>query len=81
MNDEELAKKAKDLVYRIRAESERLRLAKIETQKIYNQKMKDIEFALSQLKFKCPHITTKYYPDASGNNDSYTKCEDCGGSI
>jgi len=26
----------------------------------------------------CLHKNTKYVPDASGNNDSYTECIECG---
>jgi len=27
---------------------------------------------------KCKHKNTKHVPDASGNNDSYDECLDCG---
>ncbi len=30
---------------------------------------------------RCPHKQTKYWPDASGNNDSWTECLDCGGDV
>jgi hypothetical protein len=26
----------------------------------------------------CPHKNVEYVPDASGNNDSYHECNDCG---
>ena len=26
----------------------------------------------------CPHSRTRFVPDASGNNDSYHECLDCG---
>ena len=31
-----------------------------------------------EIQSKCKHQLTKYVPDASGNNDSYTYCEICG---
>lgn len=31
-----------------------------------------------QFRLTCTHIETTFYPDASGNNDSYTSCDLCG---
>ncbi len=30
---------------------------------------------------ECKHYSKTYYPDASGNNDSYTECDVCGKRI
>ena len=43
----------------------------------YEQKIKDIKATISEIQSKCPHWTTNYYPDPSGNNDSYTVCKIC----
>ena len=29
----------------------------------------------------CPHASTTYYPDPSGNNDSSTVCNVCGAEV
>lgn len=42
---------------------------------------KRVRTELKDLQDQCPHINTKYYPDASGNNDSSTECQDCGAEL
>jgi len=44
----------------------------------FREKMLDIDKRLTDIRNKCPHPLTKYYPDASGNNDSTTECLICG---
>lgn len=31
-----------------------------------------------QLRSACPHLETTFYPDASGNSDSFRACDLCG---
>lgn len=37
--------------------------------------------AIRELQLKCPHWSTRYHGDASRNNDSWTECNICGGSV
>lgn len=32
---------------------------------------------MKELQERCPHKETRYFPDASGNNDSWIECVDC----
>ena len=43
-----------------------------------NAEMKRLNAEYAKKQADCPHWLTKYYPDASGNNDSWTECEMCG---
>ncbi len=36
---------------------------------------------IRNVKKTCKHELTKYYPDASGNNDSWTECSICGTTL
>ena len=36
---------------------------------------------LREAQKKCTHKHTTYYPDASGNNDSWTECDECGAEV
>lgn len=40
--------------------------------------IKELNAAIHQNKINCPHHETTYYPDPSGNNDSYHICTACG---
>lgn len=40
-----------------------------------------IRSRISELRKSCGHEDTTYYPDASGNNDSYTECNICGSEV
>lgn len=44
-------------------------------------KLKKLKEAVFNARKICPHPVTKYYPDASGNNDSTTVCLCCGADI
>lgn len=33
------------------------------------------------LQSACSHLRTTYHPDASGNNDSWTECLECGAPV
>lgn len=49
--------------------------------KIYEEKIQEIIQVLLESQKKCKHIKTQFYPDASGNNDSYYECINCGKHI
>ncbi len=40
--------------------------------------IKELKKHKTEIQAKCNHYSTTYYPDASGNNDSYTECDVCG---
>ena len=40
--------------------------------------MQSLNKDLAAIRNECPHISTTYHPDASGNNDSITECNHCG---
>lgn len=48
------------------------------TEKLYRIAQKDIYRQISEIRAQCPHDSTEYVPDASGNNDSYHYCLVCG---
>lgn len=54
-------------------------LEKLEVE--YESKVDAAKSAIAALAKKCPHPFTKYYPDASGNNDSTTECLTCGKNL
>ena len=43
----------------------------------HKEEKEKINQQLRELKQECKHEVTKYYPDASGNNDSSTVCQIC----
>ena len=49
-----------------------------ELEREYQTKLDHVKKSLKALQNSCKHEHTKYEPDASGNNDSYTWCRDCG---
>lgn len=49
-------------------------------EKSYKRKLKEIDEKVLHQREVCPHYVTKYYPDASGNNDSWYSCVTCGKS-
>lgn len=50
-------------------------------EKYYVESKKELEKALSKARKGCEHSVTKYYPDASGNNDSWYECLCCGANL
>lgn len=44
----------------------------------HQQKRNELDQILIDLQKRCPHIRTEYHPDASGNNDWWYECLDCG---
>lgn len=50
-----------------------------ESRKIYEVAEEQWRIKVSAIRHhNCQHTITTYYPDASGNNDSFTKCDICG---
>lgn len=45
------------------------------------KKIADEQICIKDLRKKCKHEVTKYHPDASGNNDSWTECLICGTTL
>lgn len=46
--------------------------------KLYLEKIKALNAIARVTRSMCDHSETQYYPDASGNNDSYHVCLICG---
>lgn len=44
----------------------------------HESEMKKLDEKLAVIQKECPHISTTYHPDASGNNDSNVECNHCG---
>lgn len=51
---------------------------KVLAKKKYEDELVTIKKKIQEIQTKCPHDYMKYYPDASGNNDSYHECVICG---
>lgn len=64
-------KNIKDIVYDIQLELER-------QEEIFKETTKSLKKLIYSLQSICEHKETKYVPDASGNNDSYYYCLNCG---
>lgn len=47
----------------------------------YKLKKDALRATLKEAQKRCKHSKTTYHPDASGNNDSYVECDNCGASI
>jgi len=62
-------------------ESKRLKQSNESERKRHQSALNEIERSIIQLQSKCGHEVTKFYPDASGNNDSETICLICGKRI
>lgn len=60
-----------ELRYQIEVEKEK-------RQKAFEESLKRLNKIMSLAQQLCDHPETKYYPDASGNNDSYHVCLICG---
>lgn len=45
---------------------------------IYEEAENKCALDVTEIKKRCTHPTTTYFPDPSGNNDSYTQCDVCG---
>jgi len=48
---------------------------------LHNQYLAKFKEALVEERKKCKHKETKFHPDASGNNDSYYECINCGKKV
>jgi hypothetical protein len=78
MDDKELAIKARELISRIRRDRADFSNQINEAKKQYQDKLEEITSKQKLLYERCPHLNTKFHPDASGNNDSEYECLDCG---
>ena len=47
----------------------------------YDENLKEIREQIRKIQKSCGHESKKYYPDASGNNDSYYICNICGTAL
>jgi uncharacterized coiled-coil DUF342 family protein len=47
----------------------------------FDIKIDIINSQIKSIKEECVHELTTYYPDASGNNDSFYECDICGKEI
>jgi len=48
---------------------------------VYHNGIEECNKRLRDLYKKCPHTSTVFHADPSGNNDSYSECLICGGHI
>ena len=77
MTDAEMLEKVKEYVQQIRKEASQLRQEEWDLKHEIAKKQKEFEARWSDIKQRCPHLTTVYHPDPSGNNDSGYTCSDC----
>ncbi len=47
----------------------------------YRKDRAELQRKRAEFRKGCPHPSTTYYPDASGNNDSHTECDICGAEV
>ena len=78
MKDQEFVTEMKKYVKDIRREVSRIEIAHEKADSTYKDTHKKLDDQLAEVRQKCPHLETEYYPDASGNNDSWTECKWCG---
>lgn len=45
---------------------------------VYEEAENKCVLDVAEIRKSCTHPTTTYFPDPSGNNDSYTQCDVCG---
>ena len=62
----------------IKQKIENLEIKKEEIEIFAQQMIKICNESIRNLRSQCLHGSVKYVPDASGNNDSYYYCTDCG---
>lgn len=48
---------------------------------VYDEQKTELRKKIVALQEQCPHPKSTYYPDASGNNDSWSECELCGKEV
>ena len=65
----------------IRREVSWIEMEREEASAVHNATIKELDKQLITVRKKCQHIGTEYYPDASGNNDSWTECKWCGAEV
>lgn len=41
------------------------------------KELNEVEDSIQELQERCPHYEITYFPDASGNNDSSSRCDTC----
>lgn len=76
--DAELLARVKAYVGDLRNEIDALKRDEHELQRLVTDKEAEFKFRRMDIQRRCPHVDTTYHPDASGNNDSGSKCNDCG---
>jgi len=55
-----------------------LKVLQTDMEKQYKRALEHIRSEIKRVQSRCPHPRHVYYPDASGNNDSYSLCAVCG---
>lgn len=58
-----------------------IRKAKDDLAETHKKILKEKDLELQAFQKMCKHPLTNYYPDPSGNNDSYTECDICGAEV
>ena len=52
-----------------------------EEEKKHEEKIISLKKEIQAIRKTCSHKETKYHPDASGNNDSWRSCIECGAEV
>lgn len=78
MQDAELLTRVKAYVSEIRNEIGALRNEEHEFKQLARVKETVFEKRWLDIRKRCPHVDTTHHSDPSGNNDSGSKCNDCG---
>lgn len=65
-------------IHRIKSSVASVERRKREERNRHESEMKRLDEKLAGIQKECPHISTTYHPDASGNNDSSVECNHCG---
>ena len=81
MNDQELVTKMKDYVFDIRRVVKRINEEREQADSTHKARLNGLDEQLDAVRERCPHLETRYFPDASGNNDSYYECKWCGAEV
>lgn len=53
----------------------------VNLEKLHKEERRKIMEEIKVVQNGCPHLARTYYPDPSGNNDSYTECDHCGATV
>lgn len=67
--------------YKVYEDIYKIEEAKLELANKTLQETAELDAQIGRIQSTCNHLSTTYYPDASGNNDSSTVCDLCGKEV